>query len=102
MIGGLILIAGLVLGGAAVSFLSVIPLSILGVLLVIVAIYHATLVRDLKDKRQLAVVGIVTIVTFALGSLAFGFGAGILLYHILKVDTSRLWRRFLGTAKHHR
>jgi len=102
MIGGLILIIGLVLGGAAVSFLSVIPLSVLGVLLVIVGIYHAILVRDLKDKRQLAVVGTVTIATIALGSLAFGFGAGILLYHILKIDTSRLWLRFLGIANHFR
>lgn len=96
MIGGLILAIGLVLGGAAVSFLSVIPLSILGVLLVIVGIYHATLISDMKDKRQLAVVAAVTIVTITLGSLAFGFGAGLLLYHLLKIDITKLRRRFLG------
>ncbi len=98
MIGALILIAGLFLGGA-VSFLSIIPLSVLGVLLAIVGIYHASLVRDLKAKRQLAVAGTVAVVTIALGNLAFGFGTGILLHHLLGWDISKVWHRSLETVK---
>ncbi len=66
-------------------FLSLIPLSVLGVLLAIVGIYHAFLIRNLKAKRQLAVAGTVAVATIALGNLAFGFGAGILLHHLLKL-----------------
>jgi SulP family sulfate permease len=82
MIGGLLLALGLFLGGAALPFLSLIPLSVLGVLLGIVGIYHAFMVSDLKAKSQLAVAGTVAVVTLALGNLAFGFGAGLLLYHL--------------------
>jgi SulP family sulfate permease len=102
MVGGLILIVGLFLGGAAVPFLSVIPLSVLGVLLAIVGIYHALLIRDLKAKRQMAIAGTVAVGTIALGSLAFGFAAGILLYHILRLDISRVRRPSLEAVKHHR
>ena len=102
MIGGSILIVGLFLGSAAVPFLSVIPLSVLGVLLAIVGIYHAFLIRDLRAKRQLAVAGTVAVVTIALGSLAFGFAAGILLHHISRLDISRAWRHSLETVKHYR
>jgi SulP family sulfate permease len=82
MIGGLLLALGLFLGGAALPFLSLIPLSVLGVLLGIVGIYHAFMVSDLKAKSQLAVAGTVAVVTLALGNLAFGFGAGLLLHHL--------------------
>ena len=102
MIGGLILMVGLFLGSAAVPFLSVIPLSVLGVLLAIVGIYHAFLIRDLKAKKQLAVAGTVAVVTVAMGSLAFGFGAGILLYHILQLGTSKARSRFWKTVKPYR
>ncbi len=83
MIGGIFLALGLFLGYTALSFISLIPLAVLGVMLAIVGIYHALLVRDMKAKSQLAVVGTVAVVTIALGNLAFGFGAGILLYHLL-------------------
>lgn len=94
MIGGLILGTGLFLGAAAVSFLSLIPLSVLGALLVIVGIYHACLVRDLKAKKQMAVVAAVAATTFTLGSLAFGFAAGIFLHHVLRINIIRLRQRF--------
>lgn len=100
MVGGLILMAGLFLGRTAVPFLSVIPLSVLGVLLAIVGIYHAFLIRDLKAKRQVAIAGTVAIVTIALGNLAFGFAAGILLYHLLRLDTLKVRRRLLGKVKY--
>ncbi len=90
MVGGLILTLG-IFGSAAIAFLSLIPLSVLGVLLAIVGIYHTFLIRDLKAKRQLAVAGTVAVVAIALvlldipGNLAYGFGAGILLHYLLKL-----------------
>ncbi len=90
MIGGLLLALGLLFGSTALSFFSLIPLSVLGVLLVIVGIYHAFLIRDLKAKRQLAVAGTVAVVTITLGNLAYGFAAGILLYNLLKLTQKGL------------
>ncbi len=102
MIGGLILAVGLFLGSGAVSFLSIVPFSVLGVLLAIVGIYHTLLIRDLNAKRQLAVAGTVAITTITLGNLAFGFGAGILLHHILRLNISRFWSRLLERMGYYR
>lgn len=85
MIGGLILAFGILFGYAALPFPSLIPLSVLGVLLAIVGIYHTFLIRDLMARSQLAVAVTVAVVTIALSNLAFGFGAGILLHHLLKL-----------------
>ncbi len=102
MVGGLILAVGFFVSVGAVPFLSVIPPSVLGVLLAIVGTYHALLIRDLKAKRQLAIAGTVAITTITLGNLAFGFGAGILLHHILRPDIPRAWFRLLEGMKYHR
>jgi SulP family sulfate permease len=99
IVGGLILLIGLFLGSAAVNFLSVIPLPVLGVLLAIVGIYHTILIRDLKVKKQMAVAGTVAIATIALGSLAYGFAAGILLHHLLKLDILGTWRCLSGKVR---
>ena len=89
MIGSLLVILGISLGYAAISFLSLIPLPVLGILLAIVGVYHAFLIRDLAYRSQLAVAGIVAVATIAFGSIAYGFGAGILLHHILRLMSSR-------------
>jgi SulP family sulfate permease len=83
MIGGLFVALGILFGSAALSFLSLMPLSVLGVLLAIVGMYHTFLIRDLAAKGQLAVAGAVAVATIVLGNLAYGFGAGILLYYLL-------------------
>ncbi|MEE8470882.1 MAG: putative sulfate/molybdate transporter, partial [Dehalococcoidia bacterium] len=93
MIGGILLTLGIFFGYTALSFLSLIPLSVLGVMLAIVGIYHALLIRDLRARTQLAVTGTVAVVTIGSGNLAFGFGAGILLHHILM--------RFLPQSNRH-
>ncbi|MFH0914376.1 MAG: putative sulfate/molybdate transporter, partial [Chloroflexota bacterium] len=85
MVGGLLLAVGLLLGSTALPFLSLIPLPVLGVLLAIVGIYHALLVCDLKSREQLVVAGTVATATIVLGNLAYGFGSGILLHHLLKL-----------------
>jgi SulP family sulfate permease len=102
MVGGLILLVGLFLGSGTVTFLSFIPLPVLGVLLVIVGIYHALLIRDLVTKKQLTVVGMVAIVTLTMGSLAYGFAVGILLHHLLRVDILRVCRYLPERTKLHR
>lgn len=84
MIGGLLLTLGMLFGYTALPFLSLIPLSVLGVLLAIVGIYHTLLIRDLTVGRQLAVAGTVALVAVLSGNLAFGFGAGIFLHHLTK------------------
>lgn len=84
MIGGLLLVFGLLFGSAAVSFFSLIPLAVLGVFLIVVSIYHILLIRDLATKQQLVVAITVAVATIILGNLAYGFGAGILLHHIVK------------------
>jgi SulP family sulfate permease len=84
MIGGILLTMGLFFGEAAPQLLSLIPLAVLGVMLAIVGVYHALLVSDLTTKKQLAVTGTVAVVAIALGNIAFGFCAGILLHHMLK------------------
>ncbi len=102
MIGGLILAVGLFLGIGAVPFLSIIPLSVLGVLLAIVGVYHVLLIRDITAKRQMAVAGTVAITTITMGNLAFGFGAGILLHHILRLDILRLRSHLLERVGYYR
>lgn len=65
-------------------------------------VYHALLIRDVKLKKELAVVGAVAMITLTLGNLAFGFGAGILLHYLLMLDTPRIRYRFLEAVRHHR
>ena len=102
MIGGLILAVGLFFGIGAIPFLSLIPLSVLGVLLAIVSVYHIILIRDINTKRQMAVVGAVAITTIILGNMAFGFGAGILLHHILRLDVPKFWSHLSGRVGYYR
>ena len=90
MIGGLLLALGIIFGYRAPVFLSLIPLAVLGVLLVIVGLYHAFLVRDLKLKSDIAVALVVLVATFGLGNLAWGFGAGLLSYFLLRHFRARV------------
>lgn len=84
MVGGLLLTFG-VFGFAALPYLSLIPVPVLGVLLSIVGIYHASLIGDLSGWRPLSVASVVAIATVAFANVAIGFAAGILLYHIFRL-----------------
>jgi len=86
MVGTLLILLGVLFGSAAPSFLSLLPLSVLGTLLAVVGVYHVLLVRDIKGIDQIATAGTVVVTTLLLGNLAFGFGAGILLFHFLKIS----------------
>jgi SulP family sulfate permease len=93
MLGGLLLAVGLLFGQAAPAVLSLIPLSVLGVMLAIVGVYHGLLARDIAGRQQLLVAASVTIVALALGNLAFGFGAGILLHYAIELYKHHRLRR---------
>ncbi len=89
MIGGLLLICGLLFGSTSLSLLSLIPLSVLGVLLSIVGIYHVFLIRDLTTGRPVVVAGTIALVTIISGNFLYGFVAGILLFHLLKLGKAQ-------------
>ncbi|MBI4302802.1 MAG: sulfate permease [Chloroflexi bacterium] len=84
MIGGMLLLLGMVFGTNALSILSLIPLSVLGVLLAIVGVYHASLARGLSGKRQYSTAVAVAAVAVISGNLALGFGVGIVLHQLLR------------------
>ncbi|MBI4267200.1 MAG: sulfate permease [Chloroflexi bacterium] len=95
MVGSILLVLGVAFGSAALSFLSIVPLAILGVLLGIVGFYHVLLVRDVKVGTPLAIAAIVVIVTLVGDNLALGFGAGILLHHVLRLDIAGIGHSLL-------
>ena len=81
MIGSLFLVIALTMGTSAIAVLSLIPFSVLGVLLMVVGIYHALLARDLRGKASWAAAAMVAVVTLLSGNLALGFIAGMGLYY---------------------
>ncbi len=98
MIGGLLLAGGLLLGRGALPVLSFIPLSVLGVLLGIVGIYHTLLVRDVSARMEIAVVATVALVAVVWNNLAYGFAAGLALHYIAKAILQRADTRRQRTA----
>ncbi|MDP2731189.1 MAG: putative sulfate/molybdate transporter [Dehalococcoidales bacterium] len=90
MMGTILLIVGLFFGQGAASVFSLIPLSVLGVLLFIVGVYHAALVRDVRTSSGVAVIATVSIISLTTGNLAYGFGAGIIINHIINSSKSRI------------
>jgi SulP family sulfate permease len=84
MIGGILLAIGVLFRWEALPILQLIPLSVLGVLLVIIGVYHALLIGDLTAKTDLALAGTVGVVAIITGNLTIGFAAGIVFYHLLK------------------
>ena len=90
MIGGLFVLLALLFGPAALSLFSLIPFAVLGILLVIVGVYHASLIRDLTEPSHLAIAMAVAVFTVLLGNLAYGFGVGILLHGLLVFTTGNV------------
>ncbi len=90
IIGSIFVIIALIFGSGAASILSVIPLSILGVLLTFTGIQMMLLSSDLKEQKDFLVV--FTIVGLALATdMAIAFITGIVLYYLLKWWS--LWQR---------
>lgn len=83
MIGGVLIALVIFLGQGIFSFLSLIPLSILGVLLVFAGSQLAMTILDVKERKQMFVVVCILGVTLA-SNLAIGFGIGLLMANLLR------------------
>jgi len=79
MIGSVFLALALFLDGNALPLFSLIPYSVLGVMLAFVALQHGLLARDLRGWLNIAVAILIAVVTLATSNLALGFALGIAL-----------------------
>lgn len=82
--GACLLLLGLVLGGSAPGILALIPVGVLGGFLLYVAIEHATLVSDLREREDFLVAGTVAAVSVGSGNITAGVLVGIALYFMLR------------------
>jgi len=80
LIGGLCLIAALLLDGGILPLLSLFPLPVLGVLLFYVAIQHALLAADLRRPFDWGIAGSIALISLLLNNLAIGFLVGVAVY----------------------
>ncbi len=89
MIGSLFLVGAVFFVRPALVFFSLIPLSVLGVLLGYVGLQHALFVRDLKQREDLAIAVLVAVVSIFTSNLAIGFATGIALWHLPRIFKAR-------------
>jgi MFS superfamily sulfate permease-like transporter len=85
MIGVVLVALALLVDGNVVPILSLIPYPVLGVLVIFAGVQHSLLARDLRHKGDISVAVAVAVVGLATTNLAYGFGAGIGLYWLLKI-----------------
>ncbi len=83
MIGIPFLALAIFLDGNVLPILSLIPYSVLGVLVLFVGVQHSLLARDLRGKEEISVAFVVGIVGMATTNLAIGMASGLGLYLIL-------------------
>ncbi|MCD4720056.1 MAG: sulfate permease, partial [Desulfobacula sp.] len=83
MIGFILMGLVLILGDGIFSFLSLIPMSILGILLIFAGSQLAMTILDVSGQKQMFVVVCILGVTLA-SNLAIGFGVGLVLANLLK------------------
>ena len=82
IIGGIFAILALIFGENIVQILSLIPLSILGVLLVFAGLELALMIRDLRDRRDLLVALLMLGLALTF-NLAVAFILGIAVAYLL-------------------
>ena len=78
MIGALFVILALVLGELGLTILTLIPNSVLGVLLVFAGLELCPLVRSLKSNEEFFVALLIAGIALAVPNMAWAFGIGIL------------------------
>lgn len=78
IIGAAFLVLALVFGKVALDLITMIPQSVLGVLLVFAGIELAILARDIKERQEFFVTVLVAGIAVASTNMAWAFGAGIL------------------------
>lgn len=85
IIGSIFIVLALFLGHQAVSFLHLIPLSILGVLLLFAGAQLGLTVLDMKTRKEMFVILFILTITLST-SLSWGFGAGLLAAYLVRFD----------------
>ena len=85
LMGGLCLGLALFVDGNVLPILALVPYPVLGTLLTFVGVQHGLLARDLSGWEDGAVALVTAAVGFATRNLAFGFGAGIALQHVMRL-----------------
>lgn len=89
MIGTLFIAAALFLGPHAVAVANLMPLSVLGVLLVFAGGQLGLALLDVTERKELFVA--LLVLGVSLGSnLAWGFGVGVVVAHMLRVEFFRV------------
>jgi len=91
MLGALFVALAVFVDGNALPILSLIPYSVLGVLVVFIGVQHGLLVRDLRGVADIAVASLIAIVAVITGNLAIGFGGGMALHFLLKGMSTVGW-----------
>ncbi|MBI2958034.1 MAG: sulfate permease, partial [Chloroflexi bacterium] len=95
-LGLLLLALALFFHGSAMPVLSLIPYSVLGVLVLFVGVQHGLLARNVRGRSDILVCVLTGLVGLITGNLAWGFAAGIVLYHVLRVWARRRERLLRG------
>ncbi len=85
MIGFIFLVLAFVLGNEIVSFMNLLPMSILGVLLIFAGAQLTLTIMDLKTRKEYFVVTMILGITLA-SNLAVGFITGVIIAQALKWD----------------
>jgi len=86
IIGSILIFVSLFFGKGIVNVFSLIPHSILGIMLFYVGFRHSYLVSDLfKEKEEFLLAFAIGLVSLLTGNLAVGFGLGIVLYYFIQM-----------------
>jgi len=83
--GGVLVVLGLVGGAAAPTLLAVLPACILAGLLLFVGVMHATLIAELRTRRELAIALFIGAVSALTGNITAGVVAGLLVVGLFAI-----------------
>jgi|Deesub1362B_J571_1020462.scaffolds.fasta_scaffold00486_11 SulP family sulfate permease len=90
IIGTTYLIMGLVFGKISVEIFSLIPISILGILLIFIGTHHALLIRALKYTHEFLIAIVVGLISFITNNLTIGMSTGIGIQFLLSFKQKNL------------
>ncbi|MBW1823572.1 MAG: putative sulfate/molybdate transporter [Deltaproteobacteria bacterium] len=84
IIGTTFIAVALLFAKMSPSFLRGIPLSVFGSSLIVVGVFHALLARDMREKKDVALVVVMGLVTMFYRNLTLTLCAGLLLREVLR------------------
>jgi sulfate permease, SulP family len=79
MIGAILVVLALVFGEAGLTFLTLLPNSVLGVLLIFAGLELCPLIRSLKTNEEYFVALLISGISLAVPNMAWAFGIGIVV-----------------------